>query len=75
MALVELKSACKELSAEMYVLSGGNYNLVYLTELRELNLLALLDCMLHNGLDPVKEFPSAFTGLGILSYEARINLL
>ena len=71
---VEIRSTYRSVDTPVYVLTGSRKNLLGLHELRQLNLLAVVNSMCKDDFDPTREFPDVFQGLGTLPGTFKINL-
>jgi hypothetical protein len=74
MSNVCIKSTFRSVNAPVYVLKGAKRNLLGLPELRQLNLLAVINSMNVMGFDPIKEYKKTFEGLGTLPGIFKIRL-
>ena len=69
-----IKSTYCCVNAPIYVLSGSKSNLLGMPELRQLNLLAVVNATCTNEFDPVKKFNKVFEGLGTMPGLFSISL-
>ena len=63
---VRIDSAYNSMNSEVYVLKGAKLNLLGISELMQLNLLAVVNAMCSIEFDPVKKFSKVFAGLGTM---------
>lgn len=71
---VTIESKCCSVDTPVYVLKGSRKNLLGLPELRELNLLAVVNAMCASEFDPIKKFDKLFKGLGTMPGMFKIDL-
>ena len=71
---VHIKSTYNAVDTSVYVLDGARQNLLGISELKQLNLLAVINAMCLNEFDPTREFPKVFEGLGTMPGKFSINL-
>ena len=57
---VYIRSTYNAIETSVYVLKGANRNLLGIPELRQLNLLAVINALCTNEFEPVKEFGKVF---------------
>ena len=69
-----IKSTYCCVNAPIYVLSGSKSNLLGMPELRQLNLLAVVNATCTNEFDPVKKFNKVFEGLATMPGLFSISL-
>ena len=59
---------------DIFVVEQLKHNLLGLPDIKDLNLLVMVNHMNSNNADVINQFPSVFTGLGSLSDEFEIKL-
>jgi len=72
--IVCIKSTYNIVEAPVYVLRGSGKNLLGMPELKQLNLLAVINAMCVYEFDPIKEFSHVFKGLGKMPGSLYIEL-
>ena len=73
-ATVDIKSTYRATKATIYILKGSTRNLLGMPELRNLNLLAIVNGIENQKFDPVAAFPNVFSGLGTMPGQFTICL-
>ena len=63
---VSIESTYRSANVPVYVLKGSRRNLLGMPELKQLNLLAVINAMCADEFDPVAQFSKVFTGLGTM---------
>ena len=71
---VNIESSYRTTDAPVYVLKGSSCNLLGMTELKNLNLLAVINGMCTDNFDPIQKFPKVFEGLGTMPGMFSITL-
>ena len=70
---VTIKSTYRSIKTPVYVMRGCRKNLLGLSDIRNLNLLAVINNMAVDRFDPLTAFPKVFSGLGTLPGIFKIN--
>ena len=63
---VAIKSTYIAIDTSVNILKGYRRNLLGMPEIKRLYLLAVINALCANKLDPLKEFPKTFEGLGTM---------
>jgi len=71
---VEIESTYRSTEAPVYVLKGSTRSLLGIPELKDLDLLAIINSIENSQFDPIKEFPGVFNGLGTMPGRFKISL-
>ena len=73
-ATVKIKSNFRSVESPVYVLVGSKKNLLGMPQLRQLNLLAVINAMCVEEFNPIKDFAKVFKGLGTMPGLFKITM-
>ena len=73
-AEVKIKSKSSAITTKVSVVEGASRNLLGINEIRELNLLAVVNSVSEAVFNPIREYPKVFEGLGTMPDVFSIKL-